>query len=58
MSEDIDKIYKEVDLLKENLRKMRFDNVLGQLTNVASLRAKRKQIARKLTAISLIKKRK
>lgn len=42
----------EISKLKENLRKLRFDNVMGQLSDTSKIKKVKKEIARKFTIIN------
>lgn len=42
----------EISKLKEDLRKLRFDNVMGQLSDTSKIKKLKKEIARKFTIIN------
>lgn len=42
----------EISKLKEDLRKLRFDNVMGQLSDTSKIKKTRKEIARKFTLMN------
>jgi ribosomal protein L29 len=55
MNEEIKKIDKRIEESKEELRKLRFSNSMGQLTDVSKIAKTRKIIAREKTNISKLK---
>ena len=46
------KILPEISKLKEDLRKLRFDNVMGQLSDTSKIKKLKKEIARKFTLVN------
>ena len=55
-SEDMNKYVSKSNELKEDLRKLRFDNVLGQLDDTSKIKKIKKELARLATNITKIKK--
>ena len=53
--EDTEKYIAQENELREQLRKMRFDNALGQLDDTSKIKKTRRELARVLTYLKQIK---